>query len=305
MRYTDAAVNDRQIYTGELTNTDPISSVLARTGQESRATRDRYMREHGRFYSGLGSDVSLDDPFPGNPNAGDLFYSDNEAMDALEAEDDVAGSGIFDQPGRRSTIHSTLGVFADHPSLPGYAAREQPFAVSQDVTDPIHHADVVYLPAGGMTYVERGGRRVDYLDRGASVPPPAVHGHRHHRRTGPANGTPIAPTVPPAAEPAPTPLLMDPMDPIGTAAAAQAAQAAAASGFGDMAFARMFQPAHPVHPLPVRSIVNPIQVRQAVGQDAPPAADWKTYAAVGAIVGVGAAILIGTLKIKPGKSGRR
>ncbi len=250
----------RQVYPGELTNKDPISSVLARTGQESRITRDHYAMTHGRSYSGFGTDVSLNDPFPGNPNVGDLEYADNEAMDAMEAEDDVAGSGIFDQPGRRSTIHSTLGVFADHPSLPGYAAREQPFAVSQDVTDPIHHADVVYLPAGGMTYVERGGRRVDYLDRERYVPPPVT-----------------------------------------------ATTEGAASGFGDMAFARQFQPTRLARPLPVRPIVNPLQLRQGIGADAPPAADWKTYVAVGAVVGVAAAILVGTLKIKPGRGrkGRR
>lgn len=282
------AIDARQPYTGELTNKDPISSVLARTGQANPLVRSAYMHEHGRFYSGFGTDVSLNDPFPGNANTGDVEYADNDAMDQLEAEDDVAGSGIFDAPGRRSTIHSTLGVFADHPSLPGYAAREQLFAVSKDVVDPIHGADVVYLPAGGMTYVERGGRRTDYLDREQSVPPAA--------ELSPGMQPEAAlPALPPASE-----------------AAAPDLAPAAASGYGDMGFARMFQPTRLARALPVRSIVTPLQLRQSIGADAgtvpsptPATPDWKTYAAVGAIVGVAAAIFVGTVGMKPGRKSRR
>jgi hypothetical protein len=282
MHHTHPAQLARQPYTGELVNKDPISSVLARIGQASPITRDRYMATHGRFFSGLGSDVSLNDPFPGGANAGDIEYADNDAMDQMETEDDVAGSGIFDAPGRRSTIHSTLGVFADHPSLPGYAAREQPFAVSKDVTDPIHGADVVYLPAGGMTYVERDGRYADYLDREQSVPPPAV----------------LFPSdMPPGTVPEPTPADLPP--------APLPAEPPAAAGYGAITYGAMFQPTRPARALPIRSIVTPLQLRQALSAIAadgtPSPAGWGTYLMVGGIVGVAAAIMIGTLNIKPGK----
>jgi hypothetical protein len=288
-QHTHPSALARQPYTGELVNKDPISSVLARTGQINPIVRDRFMQMHGRHYSGFGTDVSLNDPFPGNANAGDIEYADNEAMDAMETEDDVAGSGIFDAPGRRSTIHSTLGVFADHPSLPGYAAREQPFAVSKDVTDPIHGADVVYLPAGGMTYVEREGRYADYLDREQSVPPPAV----------------LFPTdLPPGTVPEPGSSEL-PLAPVDLPPAPDAAPPAAA-GYG--AYSQMFQPTRPANRLPVRSIVTPLQLRQSVGADAPASPSWGTYLMAGGIVGVAAAILVGTLNIKPGsgrKKGRR
>jgi hypothetical protein len=88
----------------------------------------------------------------------------------LEGEDDVYGSGIFDQSGRGPTVHATLGVFEDHPSLPGYVGREVQFAVSKEVADITSGADVVVVPGGGMSYQERGGKIVQY-DRFGPTPP--------------------------------------------------------------------------------------------------------------------------------------
>jgi len=76
---------------------------------------------------------------------------DDEVL-AAELEDDVVGSGIFDEPGRRPTANPDMGVLASRFGIPGYLARERPFEVSEDII-AASGARFVPVPAGGMSYV--------------------------------------------------------------------------------------------------------------------------------------------------------
>jgi len=80
--------------------------------------------------------------------------------DELELLDDVNGSGIFDAPGTQ-TVHVDMGVFADHPSVPGYIARHPPFQAQDEVT------------RGGRLTMEvpgSGVALVTYVNQPAPVP---------------------------------------------------------------------------------------------------------------------------------------
>jgi hypothetical protein len=173
---------ESQPYTGSTTDQDPISSKLPLIGQDNPYTIARYEREHGRYLSGLGSEgLGM------NPNEGDAEFEHEDLTLELERDDDVYGSGIFDKPGRSDTIHSTLGVFGDHPSVPGYVGREVEFAVSQEVHDVANGADIVVVPAGGMAYVERGGHLVDVEGRPNPFGP-YENLNRPHGLPGPCRG---------------------------------------------------------------------------------------------------------------------
>lgn len=116
-------------------------------GQINPRDRERLMMEHGRNLAGLGRTEGW---------GGDSEYDERSAS-ALEKDDDVVGSGVFDMPGHKNTVHATLGVFADHPNLPGYIARELPFRPSEEVESVPSGAQVITVPGGGMTW---GGRLI-------------------------------------------------------------------------------------------------------------------------------------------------
>lgn len=144
----------RQPYvpTGLIPTKDPITSQLYKIGQVGPRTENRWMMQHGRFLSGFGSN-DTQPAFAAKPDG---------YVESLEKDDDVYGSGVFDSYGRKPTVNPTLGVFADHPSIPGYIDREVQYAVSKDVVDITSGADVVVVPGGGLTYQERGGLPVPF-----------------------------------------------------------------------------------------------------------------------------------------------
>jgi len=120
-------------------------------GSVTQGVRGRMRNMHGRYLSGLGGEQ------PDGRQGYDPQYQDESTYD-LEAQDDVFGSGIFDPGSRGGTANANMGVFASHYSLPGYIARNIPFTVSRDVSDVTDGAEVVTVPAGGMTFVEQAGR---------------------------------------------------------------------------------------------------------------------------------------------------
>lgn len=69
------------------------------------------------------------------------------ALVDLEGFDDVVGSGIFD-PSGRATVHASLGVFSDHPSMPGYIARHPVFQRQTEVLS--HGVPTMEVPGGGF-----------------------------------------------------------------------------------------------------------------------------------------------------------
>ncbi len=127
---------------------DFISNHLPIIGQPNPYDEERFNMQNGR-YAGLGNDEPVDNV------GGDSRY-ESTALYELEKQDDSFGSGIFDQAGR-STQNVDMGVFASDYALPGFVAREVPFAISEDIKD-VNGADVVMVPAGGATFVEAGGR---------------------------------------------------------------------------------------------------------------------------------------------------
>lgn len=143
-------------YYGRAKTNDFIVGNLPFVGQAAPLVRERMRSYHGRYMSGV-------EGFSGDSVDGavgtDPAY-ENEALDELEGQDDVFGSGIFDQAGRGPTANSSMGVFASHYALPGFVAREVPFTVSKDITDITDNADVVMVPGGGMTFAEVRGQMV-------------------------------------------------------------------------------------------------------------------------------------------------
>jgi hypothetical protein len=100
----------------------------------------------GRYLAGVGSDDDLGPGNRGAPGWGEDLTGD------LEQTDDVEGSGIFDGQGS-VTVNKTLGVFQDHPSMPGWIARHLPFEPNPEVQD-VYGAQVVEIPTGGLIYVD-------------------------------------------------------------------------------------------------------------------------------------------------------
>lgn len=115
------------------------------TGQINPSIRSDINMQYGRQLAGLGRSEG---------HEGDSDYAD-KSLSTLESDDDVLGSGIFDAPGSQGTVHVTLGVFRDHPNIPGYIAREIPFKPSTEVESVPSGAQVIVVPGGGMTW---GGR---------------------------------------------------------------------------------------------------------------------------------------------------
>lgn len=123
---------------------DLVSVNNGNRGETSDMVKDHLNSQYGRQLAGLGR----------ADYAGDDDFQDGQ-LDELEGQDDVVGSGIFDEAGDNATVHKDMGVFQDHPNLPGYIAREVQFEPNEDIESLPAGAQVVSVPAGGMTW---GGR---------------------------------------------------------------------------------------------------------------------------------------------------
>jgi len=292
-----------QPYPGKLTDTDPISSKLPLIGQLNPSVQERFALSQGRSVAGFGS-------------VSEAYQRDrrDEYVEQIETDDDVLGSGIFDRSGARGTIHSNLGVFADHPSLPGYIAREMDFAVSRDISDITSGAEVVAVPGGGMAYVERGGQLVGPLRPDDRYNPYVEIRMGIERRTvpfGPAyypgpSSTAVAPAFPDGgtqfvpAVPEEVPLTPN-----------LPAQTAPAIPQVDMGPTPLLPPQ--TAPTSAQVDLAPTPVLPPVATPAsgygadeePKPAGWGTYAFAGALVGIAAAIFVGTLTMKPKRAMRR
>ncbi len=124
-------------------------------GQVSPDVAYDHAARYGRYLSGV-------DMPPRRTTEGEPLYDidGTDELNALENLDDVMGSGIFDGQDRGPTANTDAGVFASNYSLPGYLAREVPFQVSQELVSLPSGAASVYVPGGGMAYVERQGELV-------------------------------------------------------------------------------------------------------------------------------------------------
>lgn len=262
----------RQVYTGQPMTTDILNLSRPTRGQLSPAYQEQWQMQHGRELAGFGAHGG---PHGGPGIIGDNRY-DGQDLSDLEQEDDSVGSGIFD-PAGASTVHQTMGVFQDHPAVPGYIARNLPFTVNKDVADITDGADVVEVPGGGLFYVERGGHLVG--------PPPG----------SPPERTPLSVPQRPSGTDQPYVLLgQQAQAPLGHypygAPQAQARPAAFGTTFYRVP--------------PDVSIVNVANRRVAVGEDpgaAPAPAGWGSYLFAGALVGAAAALLMGTVGKKKGR----
>lgn len=155
----------RQPYVGVVVDNSPIltNAQLPYVGQLGPAAAARMDQWHGRRLAGLGATVSTVDaqqvatPVSSASQPNDEPDWADSSMRELEDEDDVVGSGIFDAAGR-ATVQADMGVFADHPSIPGFIDRNPPFTMNYEVLDVVTGGPTVEVPGGGMSYVERGGR---------------------------------------------------------------------------------------------------------------------------------------------------
>jgi hypothetical protein len=104
-----------------------------------------------------------------NANA-EAAWATNE-LAAYAELDDVQGSGIFDPPGTEKNIHPDAGVFAERFSLPGYHARERPFAMSE-VRDVATGRPIRAVPSGAVALDDAA--QIAFLERGLYAPPEPV-----------------------------------------------------------------------------------------------------------------------------------
>lgn len=267
---------------------DALNPAGGTTGEINPTIRRSINMQYGRQLAGLGASE-------GHP--GDSSYED-DTLSRLETDDDVVGSGVFDAPGWSATVHPTLGVFQDHPNVPGYIDREIPFRASKEVESIPGGAQVVVVPGGGMTY---GGRLL-----GGGVSPPL---------------TPRFPTGG-GARPAPRSSVPRPVGKVGTAEAAPMGRAPvvsvpAAAKAGDvrrpltkallpaarlataMAPTPVFHPAAavarrpaPVAPRPPTVTLAPRVIQRATSGfgDDPPAPSIMPYLVGGALLGASVAV---------------
>lgn len=149
-------------FPGEPT-TDPITTQLPKIGQLNPAIEERHKQMHGRYLAGLGASPSYPDaPYP-------TKYRGQSVIED-EQTDDVYGSGIFDEPGRKAIQNRTMGVFEAAYSVPGYIGRERLFQISNEVKDATNGAAIVVVPSGGMTFMERNGVPIDFGARDMPSP---------------------------------------------------------------------------------------------------------------------------------------
>jgi hypothetical protein len=264
MRYPGYYAQQR--YYGTLWDKDPISKNLWQTGSLNPTRRVRELSWHGRALTGT-EGFGMDAGFSGLT---DPKYDDMKATRALESEDDVYGSGIFDEAGRSPTVNPDLGIFGDHPNIPGYIEREVQFQVSDEVRDT-NGNPVVIVPAGGMAYIEQSGHSV--LPAGGPVPArppwapsgPTSQDQPYAMTTGARLSTPSRPSVAGLVREEPT---------------------------------VRYLPGERV--LPYAPTMKYVQM-QGLGTDPPSSPGWMSYAAAGAILGAAAAIFMGTMKMKPAR----
>jgi len=146
---------------------EPWVRNLAKVGNVTPQTQERFNMQHGRYLSGIGAAPEV------APSGGDPRY-EGEHLNQLERQDDVYGSGIFDGPDGPATANAEMGIFSSAYSLPGFVGREVPFAVSRDVTDITSGGAVVMIPAGGKAAIEARGKLVDPPVLGPTPRPPAL-----------------------------------------------------------------------------------------------------------------------------------
>ena len=145
-----------QIYTGKTDNPDAISRDLALTGQVNPIVARDLATTHGRFLSGFGEPKMVK-----KSDEADFYHQPD--VNQMEAQDDVLGSGIFDDGRAPATVNQQMGVFEANYSIPGPHAREIPFHINHEITDIANGAAVVGIPSGGLNYVEHGNA-IGYLD---------------------------------------------------------------------------------------------------------------------------------------------
>lgn len=133
-----------QPYYGEVYPSDEVVRRRAFVGQINPTERERLKMQYGRYLSGYEEPTDFGGSIGEDPN-----YP-NPELQTMEMEDDAFGSGIFS--GNQVTGNQDTGVFESSYQLPGYVARETPFAVSRDVSSAQGH-EMVYIPAGG--YISR------------------------------------------------------------------------------------------------------------------------------------------------------
>jgi hypothetical protein len=157
---------------------DSLNPGGGNMGETSPRFRQRVASQYGRNLAGLGESEGYD---------GDSTYRD-DLLEKIQREDDTYGSGVFDPPGHAPTVNGEDGVFEDNPNLPGYLGRETPFRPSSEIESIPSGAQVMTVPAGGMTW---GGRLI-----GGGVIPTVLP-------TTPIPGHPLAysPTTTSAVEP--------------------------------------------------------------------------------------------------------
>lgn len=152
---------ENQPYEGTLVDKSPIvtNAMLPFVGQLGPAAYSTISNSHGRRLAGFGQDEVL--PQSGDPSKlPDAEDWHDSSLRQLEEDDDVVGSGVFDTggPRGRQTVHEDMGVFQDHPSIPGFIARNPPYTQNTEVLDVVTGGPTVEVAGGGLFYIERDGR---------------------------------------------------------------------------------------------------------------------------------------------------
>lgn len=152
-----------QPYTGDLPS---MVAVGPSDTRYSSGTASHYAAPFDRRYGRrlAGTDVEVED------ESADPGYASNE-LDLLAEMDDIQANGIFDPPGTHPNIHPDAGVFAARYSLPGYHAREVPFAKSE-VVDATTGRQVVAVPSGAVSLDSQA--QIAFIEQGLYETPQSV-----------------------------------------------------------------------------------------------------------------------------------
>jgi len=90
----------------------------------------------------------------------------------LTEMDDVQGNGIFDPPGSHPNIHPDAGIMAARFNLPGYHARELPFARNNEVSDLATGRPIIAVPSGAVSLDTAA--QITFIEQGMYRQPQAV-----------------------------------------------------------------------------------------------------------------------------------
>jgi hypothetical protein len=137
---------------------DPITRRLPLIGQLNPTVARRFLRSHGRTLAGVEdmTQTQVQNPEEQDERGFDpLLYE-------MERDDDCYGSGVFDAQDRLPTVNRDMGIFGANYNIPGYIGREVQYAVSPEVSDISTGAEMVFVPSGGATFQEQGGRPIMY-----------------------------------------------------------------------------------------------------------------------------------------------